>query len=83
MENIYHACRVAFICGEENVPWHMVCHALRQGLNMRHCMTYELKEKDFEQYPQLRELVKHLGQTGFDSDPSRTAERGSSNGESA
>lgn len=70
MEQIYHACRVAFNCGEEKIPWYMVCHALRQGLGMKDCMTYTLVEKDFEKYPELKELVDYLGQTGFDSVPS-------------
>jgi len=60
MEEIYHACRVAFLCGDEQVPWYMVCHALRQGLGMKNCMTYTLVEKDFAAYPQLRELVDRL-----------------------
>jgi len=70
MENpVYHACRVAFNCGTDGVPWHMVCHALRQGLGLKSAMTYTLTEKDFAAYPDLRELVDRLGQTGFDSDP--------------
>lgn len=56
----YHACRLAFIAGEEGVPWHMVCHALRQGLGYNDSITYNLKEKDFKKYPQLRELVDAL-----------------------
>ena len=60
MNPIYHACRVAFVCCEDKVPWHMVCHALRQGLGLKDSMTYKLQEKDFVQYPYLRELVEHL-----------------------
>lgn len=59
---IYHACRVAFIAGEEGVPWYMVCHALRQGLDLD-CKTYVLQEKDFKKYPQLKELVQRLSCT--------------------
>ena len=60
---IYHACRVAFIAGAEGVPWHMVCHALTQGLDLKDTFTYILKEKDFKEYPQLRELVEYLSCT--------------------
>lgn len=59
MEKVYHACRVAFIAGNEKVPWHMVCHALRQGLKSKY-VTYVLQEKDFKKYPVLRELVDRL-----------------------
>ncbi len=57
---IYHACRVAFNCGADEVPWHMTCHALRQGLGLKDSMTYTLQEKDFAAYPELRELVDRL-----------------------
>lgn len=58
-ESIYHACRQAFVCGQEKVPWHLVVHALREGLGMEDVKTYNLKEKDYEEHNQLRELVDH------------------------
>ena len=57
-EQMFHACRVAFSCGAENVPWHMMLHALRQGLGLKG--TYTLQEKDYKEYPQLRELMDYL-----------------------
>ena len=56
---IYHACRMAFICGEEKVPWHLVCHAIRQGLELK-SKTYILQDKDYKKYPQLKELVEWM-----------------------
>jgi succinylglutamate desuccinylase len=60
VDAIYHACRQAFVCGQERVPWHMTLHAIREGLNMEDCKTYNLKEKDYEAHSQLRELVQWL-----------------------
>jgi len=59
-EAIYHCCRVAFCLGEDEYPWHMVLHALRQGLDLRDTVTYTLQDKDFEQYPELRDMIKKL-----------------------
>jgi hypothetical protein len=59
-EQIYHACRVAFNCGTDGVPWNLVCNALRQGLGYNDLITYALTEKDFAAYPELRELVDKL-----------------------
>jgi hypothetical protein len=59
MDEIYHALRVSFLAGREGVPWHMVCHALREGLNLD-CKTYVLREKDYEEFPLLRELVERI-----------------------
>jgi len=73
MENIYHACRVAFNCGADRVPWHLVCNALRQGCGFEKTITHHLTEADYAKYPELRELVERVkksGQTGFDSGPS-------------
>lgn len=61
--NIYHACRQAFVCGQERVPWHMTLHAIREGLGMEDVKTYNLKEKDYENHSQLRELVSWLKQS--------------------
>lgn len=58
--NIYHACRQAFVCGQERVPWHLVVHALREGLGMEKFKTYNLTEENYKEYSQLRELVKWL-----------------------
>lgn len=55
---MYHACRLAFICGE-SVSWNFVVHAIRQGLNLR-SKTHTLTAKDFEKYPQLEGLVREL-----------------------
>lgn len=60
VDAIYHACRCAFICGQERVPWHMTLHAIREGLDMEDCKTYNLKEHDYQRYSQLRELVQQL-----------------------
>jgi hypothetical protein len=60
---IYHACRVCFVLGEEQVPWQYVVHALREGLDLygdERDPRYKLTEKDLEQYPYLKELLKHL-----------------------
>ncbi len=57
-ENLYHACRVAFSCGADKVPWHMVLHTLRQGLGIKG--NYEIGPKDYEAWPQLRELMDYL-----------------------
>jgi hypothetical protein len=59
---IYHACRVAFNCGEK-IPWHMVCHALRQGLGLESAITYRLQQKDFQKYRDLAELIQYLKDT--------------------
>lgn len=58
--DIYHACREAFVCGQEKVPWHLVLHALREGLNMKEYQTYILQEKDYAEYPQLKLLLGYL-----------------------
>jgi hypothetical protein len=58
--NVYHACRQAFVCGQERVPWHLVVHALREGLNMEKFKTYNLTEENYKEYSQLRELVSWL-----------------------
>lgn len=62
-ESIYHACRQAFVCGQEKVPWHLVVHALREGLDMESVKTYNLREENYQAYPQLRELVQKLKQS--------------------
>lgn len=59
-EAMYHACRLVHVATDEGVPWHMLLHALRQGLDFRKAKTYTLKEKDFQQYPQLREVIAKL-----------------------
>jgi hypothetical protein len=58
--SVYHACRQAFVCGQERVPWHFTVHALREGLNMKEFQTFILTEDQYKEYPQLRELVKWL-----------------------
>lgn len=60
---MYHACRVAFLCGQEGVPWHMVLHAIREGLDMKEFQTYILSEQNKENYPQLKELICYLKQS--------------------
>jgi hypothetical protein len=62
MDSIYHACRIAFNCGADRVPWHLVCNALRQGCDFDAAVTYWLTEKDYAAYPELRELVDRLRQ---------------------
>lgn len=59
-EKIYHACRIAFNCGDDKIPWNLVLHALREGLNLEKYKTHTLQDKDYEAYPQLRELVNQL-----------------------
>jgi hypothetical protein len=59
-EAMYHACRLVHIATDEGVPWYMLVHALRQGLDFRKSKTYTLKEKDLQQYPQLREVITKL-----------------------
>jgi hypothetical protein len=63
MEAIYHACRIAFNCGGDKVPWHLVCNALRQGCGFDKTVTHWLTEKDYNDYPELRELVENLSCT--------------------
>lgn len=58
--NVYHACRLAFVCGDDKIPWHMVLHAIRQGLRMTAQQTHTLTDKDFKKYPRLKELVDTL-----------------------
>lgn len=60
---VYHACRVSFVAAEEGVPWHMVLHALREGLELRDYMTHKLTEEELNRHPQLRELMERLRQT--------------------
>ena len=55
---VFNACRTAFCCGEDKVPWHLVLHALRQGLGFNG--TYTLQPKDYEAWPILRDLVEQL-----------------------
>jgi len=50
---IYHACRVAFMCGEENVPWPMVLHAIREGLGMKELQTEILTEEENKEFTLL------------------------------
>ena len=57
---IWHALRTTFIAGEEGVPWHMAVHAFREGLNLKDTATYTLQEKDYKEYPILREIVDNL-----------------------
>jgi succinylglutamate desuccinylase len=57
---MYHSLRTTFLAGEEDVPWHMVLHALREGLAIKHTVTYTLQEKDYKEYPILREVVAYL-----------------------
>jgi hypothetical protein len=59
-EAIYHACRCIHVATKEGLPWQMLVHALRQGLGFRKSKTYTLKEKDYQQYPQLREIMAKL-----------------------
>lgn len=58
--SMYHACRQAFVCGQEKVPWFMVVHALREGLGMDEYKTYTLTEVDYNNHSQLKELVERL-----------------------
>lgn len=60
LTGLYHACRLSYLTGEEKIPWHMVVHAIRQGLAMTTFQTYTLQQKDFDQYPRLKELVEQL-----------------------
>jgi hypothetical protein len=66
-EALYHACRQTFVCADEGVPWYILVHALRQGLDFRKSKTYTLQKKDYDQYPQLRELIAELRKAKKDS----------------
>ena len=63
--NKYHVLRVVYNCGADKVPWHMVLHAIRQGLNLD-SKTYTLQEKDFDEFPILRGLMQHLADCDLD-----------------
>ena len=69
---MYHACRVAFCCGQDKVPWHLVVHALREGLNMEDVKTYNLREENYVAHPELRELVQWLKQSLSESSADNT-----------
>jgi hypothetical protein len=59
-EALYHACRLVHVATDEGVPWHMLVHALRQGLDFRKSKTHTLTKKDLQKYPQLREVITKL-----------------------
>lgn len=52
----YHMCRLAFICGEEHVPWYMMVHAIRQSLGIAD--KYNFSADDARTYPQLYEFMR-------------------------
>jgi len=60
MEHMYHACRIAFNCGADKVPWHLVCNAIRQGCNLDKTVTHWLTDDNYAAYPELRELVESI-----------------------
>lgn len=59
--NLYHACRLAFLAGNEGLPWQMVLHVLREA-TFPELATYTLTEEDYKTYPLLKELLAHLQQ---------------------
>jgi hypothetical protein len=70
LEAIYHVARTAFIAGQDEVPWTMVLHTIRNAfdsepeMNKEHkkrgAKLYKITEKDYRNHPQLTELERFL-----------------------
>lgn len=60
-DNLYHVCRLAYICGQ-SVPWYIMVHAIREGLGT----GKGLGAKDIKNYPELLEFVEKLRETAND-----------------
>lgn len=58
-DELYHACRLAYVWGDEGKPWHLLLAALRQAL-CPHTLTYKLTDADLEKYPELNEILAKL-----------------------
>ena len=57
---IYHACRLVSGLTDDGLGWHILLHAIREGLEMSKYSTYLLRPKDFKQHPELKELIDQL-----------------------
>lgn len=59
-ENLYHVARLAYLCGQEDVPWHYMVRLLRQGIRYDGDSPQELRPEVFEKHPQLKELLEKM-----------------------
>lgn len=57
-DSLYHALRIAFSSGRENIPWNYFLHAIREGLDIN--PTYRLTHRDLAKYPELNEFMEKL-----------------------
>jgi hypothetical protein len=60
-EEVYHACREVYNAAQSGVPWHIMVHALREGLGIPG--NYKLGPKDYEAWPVLEEVISRLSCT--------------------
>jgi len=61
---MYHALRMAFVCGQSNVPWQGFLDVLRKGLGLEELRTlpagYALLCRT--EFPELTELEDYIAQ---------------------